>query len=294
MTKPQTLIQPATLLALCAATALAQTAPGPLTLDECVRLAEAAQSVVTVARQQAEMARYGLVQAKANFLPQASVGSFFIYNSPSRSPYNLDQFSFVSLNGIHEYSALGDIGLEVDTSGRLRAQLARARADQDGAAAGMVLSQRDLRRAVATSFYRLALAQKLIQVARENLTEAQSVERRSQLLVENQEAARADLVKASAEVAFFEQAVNAAELQARLADHELASFWTPHVEAQVTIAETLDSPMPSPEEAPAKSPFLRRPEFRLFDAHASRIFSRCPPGACRSFSTVELCPAVWN
>ena len=265
MIKPQAHILPATLFALFAASALAQPPSQPLTLDECVRRAEAAQSNVTIARQQAEIARYARVQATANFLPQASIGGLFGYNSPLRS--NRDTFSYLSANGIREYSAIGNVGLEVDTSGRLRAQLSRAKADQEAAAANIVLSQRDLRRAVSASFYRLTLARKLVQAARENLTEAQSFESRNRLLVDNQEVAQADLVKASAQVAFFEQVVNASELEARLANHDLASFWTQDVEGELQVIDILDSPMPVPEgSSPPASPFLGRPEFRLFDA----------------------------
>ncbi len=224
MIKPQALVHLAAPLALFAAQVLAQSSSQPLTLDECVRRAEAAQSNVTIARQQAEIARYARTQAVASFLPQATVGGLFGYNSPL--PGTRDTFSYLSANGIREYSALGNVALEVDTSGRLRAQLSRAKADQDAAAATIVLSQRDLRRAVAASFYRLTLARKLIQVADDNLKEAQNFEGRNRLLVENQEVAQADLVKASSQVAFFEQAVNAAELEAKLANHELASFWT--------------------------------------------------------------------
>ena len=267
MRKPRTLLVPTVLLAMCATSAVAQPTPGPLTLDECVRMAQDAQSIVTIARQQVEIARNARVHATANFLPQASVDNLFIYNSPTRVLGSPNPFSFVSLNGVHEYSTLGTIGLEVDTSGRLRAELARAKADQDAAAAGVVLSQRDLRRAVAASFYRLGLARKLIQVANDSLVEARNFEQRNQILVEQQEAARADLVKASAQVAFFEQALSAAELEAKLANHELASFWTRDVETAVPIAEVFDTDMPPPEPAaPAAAPFLQRPEFRLFDA----------------------------
>jgi outer membrane protein len=265
MIKPQAHILPATLFALFAASALAQPSSQPLTLDECIRRAEAAQSNVTIARQQAEIARYARVQAMANFLPQASVGGLYGYNSPL--PGNRDTFSYASANGIREYSVLGNVALEVDTSGRLRAQLSRAKADQDAAAATIVLSQRDLRRAVAASFYRLALARKLIQVANDNLTEAQSFETRNRLLVDNQEVAQADLIKASAQVAFFEQALNAAQLDARLSNHDLASFWTQDVEGELPVVDILEDALPAPEgTSPPASPFLARPEFRLFDA----------------------------
>ncbi|MCL4403092.1 MAG: TolC family protein, partial [Acidobacteria bacterium] len=176
-------------------------------------------------------------------------------------------FSFVALSGIREYSTLGNVGLELDTSGRLRAQLARARADEAAAAADIRLSERDLRRAVSASYYRVLLARRLVQVAKDNLSEAQAFESRSRLLVEQQEAARADFIKASAEAAFFEQAVNNAELEARLANHELASFWTGDVEGPVPLDDVLSGPLPLPQPQPlSASPYLGRPEFRLFEA----------------------------
>jgi len=252
-------------LALWSAPAPAQSASPPLTLDECLRRAQAAQSNVTIARQQAAIARYGRVQATASFLPQASVGGLYAYNSPL--PADRNTFSYLSANGIREYSTLATIGLELDTSGRLRAQLARAKADETAAAANIVLSERDLKRAVSGAYYRVLLTRQLAQAARSNLAEAQAFETRSRLLVEHQEVARADLIKASAQVAFFEQAVNAAELDAKLANHELASFWTRDVESPLQLVDALSEPMPLPEsQPPAATPYLRRPEFRLFEA----------------------------
>jgi outer membrane protein len=252
-------------LALWTAPAPAQTGPRPLTLEECIRLAQAAQSNVTIARQQAAIAHYGRVRATANFLPQASLGGLYAYNSPLAADRNT--FSYVAANGIREYSTLGTIALELDTSGRLRAQLARARADEAAAAANVVLSERDLKRAVSAAYYRVLLARHLAETARSNLAEAQAFESRSRLLVENQEVARADLIKASAQVAFFEQAVSAAELEAKLANHELASFWTQDVEGTLALADVLAQPPPLPEsQPPSAAPYLRRPEFNLFEA----------------------------
>lgn len=260
-------VLPAIALALWAAAAPAPSGAPQLTLEECVRRARAAQSNVTIARQQAAIAHYGRVQATASFLPQASLGGLFAYNSPLlRDPR---MFSYIAANGIREYSTLGNIGLELDTSGRLRAQLARAKADEAAAAAGIALSERDLKRAVSASYYRVLLARALVRIARDNLAEAQAFEKRSRLLVEQQEVARADLVKASAQSAFFEQAVNAAELEARLANHELASFWTRDVEGPIPLQDALSAPPPLPEpqpQPPSAAPYLARPEFRLLEA----------------------------
>src|SRR5947208_6949117 len=177
----------AAVVALAASAAGQAASSQPLTLDECIRLAEGAQSNVSIARQQAEIARYGLTQARAGFLPQVHFGGGFTYNSPlAGSP---DSFSFVALNGLREYSSLFSTALELDTSGRLRAALARARADQDAAAAGLRITQRELRRSVTAGYYRLLLARRLIGVSDDALAQARSFEKRTQVLLDNGEPA---------------------------------------------------------------------------------------------------------
>lgn len=253
---------------LTAATLSAQT-QGPLTREDCIRLADSAQSTAAIARQQVEIARHGLAIAKAGFLPQASLGSAFTYNSPTRG-----EFSFVALNGVHEYLTLGNVALEIDTSGRLRAQVARARADQDLAAATVILAQRDLKRAVTASYHRVLLARHLVEVIRSSLDEALAFEKRTRLLAANGEAAQADVVKASAEVAFLQQNLSAADLEARVANHDLASFWTTEVTQELTLADVLNQPPPLPEPSqPASAPYLGRPEFRLFDAQRRSLLA---------------------
>lgn len=254
-----------TLVCFCAASTFAQPNQ-PLTLDDCIRLAQSAQSTVTLARQQAEIARYGITAARAGFLPQAAANTAFIYNSPL--PRNREEFSFVSANGIREYVGAGAVNLDVDTSGRLRAQMARARADADAASANMMLSQRDLKRAVTATYYRLLLARHLVQVTLESLKEAQSFEQRTTLLFQGQEAARADVVKAHAETQFLQQSLNAAQLEARMANHDMASFWTVEVEAELSVADRLEEPPPVPDPSTPSTarPFMNRFEFRLYDA----------------------------
>lgn len=247
------------LLALAAA-ACGQTTP--LTLDDCVRLAQSAHSAVSIAREQAEIARYGITQARAGFLPQANIGNVYAYNSPLQN----GQFSYVALNGIHEYSSLANVGMEIDTSGRLRAQMARAHADQDAANASVALSQRDLKRAVTGSYYRVLLARRLMRVAEETLAEARAFENRTRLLFEHGEAAKADVVKAEAESAMLMQTLKAADLDAQIANHELASYWTTDVDTPLTLVELLDEPPPLPETPAPGAPFLRRMEFQVFDA----------------------------
>ncbi|MEP7271945.1 MAG: TolC family protein, partial [Acidobacteriota bacterium] len=156
-------------------------------------------------------------------------------------------------------------------SGRLRAELKRARADQDVARISVEIARRDLRRSIAIAYYRVLLTRHLVGVIGQALTESRSFEERTRLLLAGGEAARADVVKASAQVAFLEQAVEAAELEAQLANQELASFWTKDVVEPLKLADELEHAPSPPEPVPFATtgklaPYLNRLEFNLLDA----------------------------
>lgn len=240
---------------------------GPLSLEDCLRLAESAPNAVGIARREREIADRDLTQARAGLLPQAHIQNGFTYNSPNLN--DRSTFSFIPLNGIREYAMLGTVTEEFDTSGRLRAELQKARSNLDAARLNLEITRRDLRRAVAIAYYRLLLTRHLAGVIGEVLKESRSFEQRTKLLYESGEAARADLVKASAQAAFLQQALAEAELEASLANQELASFWTKDVGEPLKIADVLDEPPPAPETEPAPintAPYLKRFEFNLLDA----------------------------
>jgi outer membrane protein TolC len=79
------------------------------------------------------------------------------------------------------------------------------------------------------------------------------------------EVAQADVAKAESQVAFLAQSVRAAELDAQLANSELASFWTADMSTELSLADTLETQPPPKAEQQANA-FLARPEFRLLDA----------------------------
>lgn len=246
---------------------VAQTIQHPLTLDDCVRLAQSAPSSATRARQQVQISRYGITGARANFLPQLSISNNFVYNSPLL--YNRNIFSFVALNGVREYSTLTTTTLDVDSSGRLRAILSRANVDHEVAVTNLTLSLRDLRRAVAASYYHVLLARELADSADANLKEAKLFEDRVTKLVGAGEASQADLAKATFERSVLDQAFANSKLESQLATHDLASLWTADVDAPLVLEESLDDPMPQPEQTEASAAYLRRLEFQLFDAQAA-------------------------
>lgn len=260
------LLTAASLLAATVTCAPAQQQPPQaLTLQDCIRLAESVPSSVSVALQERDIAARDVTQARAGFLPQSRLINGFTYNSPLMN--NRETFSFIPLNGIREYATLFSVNQEFDTSGRLRADMTRARVAQEIAATSVALTQRDLRRAVTTAYYRALLTRRIVRIIEDALAESRSFESRAKLLFQGGEAAQADVVKASAQVAFLQQAVNAAELEANLASQELASFWTRDVTGSLALADLFDESPPPPEpEAVQAAPFLRRLEFSLFDA----------------------------
>jgi outer membrane protein TolC len=266
------------LLIASAVQAFPQTTASRLSLEDCIRLAQSAQSSISIARQESEIADYGVNRARSAFLPQAQINNAFTYNSPQL--HNREEFSFVALNGIREYNMQLTAVQDLDVSGKLRAELARARADRDAAAATLNLNQRDLKRAVSVSFYRLLLARHLVQCAKDALEEGQEFANRTQLLFDKGEASRADVVKASSEVAFLEQNLNGAQLDAEIANHDLASYWTDTVSEELILEDALALPPPTLESmlgteggSTISHPYLNRPEFRLLDAQKRGFFA---------------------
>jgi outer membrane protein len=289
------LLHTTVLVLVVTAHAFPQSAAKPLSLDDCIRLSQEAQSSISLARQEVQLAGYGVDRARAAFLPQGQINNTYTYNSPQlRNP---DEFSFVALNGIREYNMQLTAVQELDISGRLRAELARARADRDAATASLNLSQRDLKRAVSASFYRVLLARHLVQSAKDALAEAQAFADRARLLFENGEAAQADVFKALSEVAFLEQNLSAAQLDSDVANHDLASFWTDSVADALALEDPLAQPLPALESmlgaaAPSSAPplYLTRPEFGLLDARqrgfladARRVHAELLPQASFAF-----------
>lgn len=247
--------------------ARAQQPESPLTLAECIRKALGVPSSATIARLDRSIADRDTTIARAAFLPQASAVLGGVYTSPSQ--LNRDTFAFIPANAIREYIGLGRIFQEIDTSGRIRAELARARANQQVAQASAGIAERDLKRAVSLAYYRLLLARRIVDAVNSSLAESQSFEKRVKLLAEGGEAARADVVKASTQAAILRQTLTSAQLAATLANQDLAAYWTTDVDPVLNIQDTFDqaaSERPQPAEPALQAPYLRRFEFSLLDA----------------------------
>ncbi|MEZ5364281.1 MAG: TolC family protein [Bryobacterales bacterium] len=230
------------LVCLAAGTLAAQTKE--LNLEDCVRLALEAPSMVQSAELEESIAGERQTAARAAMLPQFGMSSAYNYNSPTTGARN--PFSFVALNGVREYLATADTNWSLDLSGRLRAGLALARAGRDLASADLAVARRDLRRAVALAFYDTQLARHILELEEGNLEQAREFERLARAKFSQGEVSRGDLLKASAQTSQFRQRLEQARLDARLANQILASFWTTDVDTEVPLTDALADPGDAP------------------------------------------------
>ena len=228
-----------------------------LTLSDCIRLAESVPSAVSIARLETRIATLAVAEAKSAFLPQSVFNGGYVFNSQANGVNR-----FVALNGTHEYISTANVGIELDTSGRLRAAYARSKIDRDIAQAATQISSRELRRAVTIAYYRLLALRKQTEAANTSLIEARTFEANTNARFKGGEVARADIIKASAQTVSFEQLLAVAQLEARLANQELSSFWTTDTNIPLDLDDTLDQAPPLSLAAPG---YLRRTEFLVFD-----------------------------
>jgi outer membrane protein len=252
------------LLCLSVTVGYAQSSTEVLSLPNCIELARNAPSSVKRARAQLDAAKFAERAARANFLPQVAIVNGFTYNSPLL--YDKSSFSFVALNGFREYSSAATTTLELDSSGRLRAIYDRTRANRMIAETGLAMSERDLGRAVSVAYYRVLLTQKLAASANDNLQAARDFETKVRQLVDGGEASQADLTKASLETSVLERAVDSMKIEVKMAEHDLASYWTTDVSVPLALADDLDQEPPKPITSSESAPYLKRPEFRLLAA----------------------------
>jgi len=241
----------------------------PLTRDEAVALALAQASSFQQARLAELIAAEDVKQARAAFLPKASIPSSVIYNSPTINGPNArgDRFSFINTNAVTEYEALAGVAGELDVAGGLRATLRRQLALLEAARAGTEVARRALIQAVDEAYYGLALAAARRASAELSVAAAEEFERITSLMLNAGEVAPVDLTRAR-----LQSAARRDELeQARVGESVAADSVKVLIGYDFTApVAAVDLALLSPDatEINRFTPDLifRRPEFAQFDA----------------------------
>jgi len=255
-------------------------AAAPLSLDDCLRLAETGHPLMAAASAGVSSATEAVDEARAPYWPQVDLSAG--YHRWQRRAFLP---SGLSLPG-HEIPEL--IGPLDDWNGGLasrltlfdfgerRAGLDAARARLGGAQADLAATRADLRLAVESAFFGLADAQDLLGVAERNLARTESHRALAQARQEAGAVPRADVLRTEADVENARLQLISARSRVRLASGQLNTAMGRPAETPLAIAPPSAAPPPpdpadletTVRQAVANRPELKSEQQRLEAARA--------------------------
>jgi len=240
-----------------------------LTLDEAQRLAATQASAFQRAGISEQIASEDVRQARAAFRPKVTAPGSYIYTSPAIDPPpgTPREQSFINANAISEYLALMNVEGDVDISGRLRAALARSRADLEAAHAGTEVARRELARSVVEAYYGLVLARALTRAAQQNLDSAEQFQQVTALLFSGGEVAAVDVTRAELQTLTRRDEMEKARANEVVAVGALQVLVGYDFSRPVNVIDfILAVPDPSELQRFSADTVSRRPELLQFDA----------------------------
>ncbi|HTB19295.1 MAG TPA: TolC family protein, partial [Bryobacteraceae bacterium] len=212
----------------------------PLTISFSEALQRARQYGVDLqaANIAALLAREDRIQAKSAMLPQAQQVDEFIYTQPNHTPSGV----FVPNDGPHVYYVYAQA--HEDLSFARRAEYHRAQAAEALAQAKADLAARGLFGTLVQDYYGLAIAQRKLGNARQNLADARAFQDLTQKQEQGGEAAHADVIKAQLQTQQRERDAADAQLAIEKARLTLAVILFPDFQQNFQVVDDL-------EQAPA-------------------------------------------
>ena len=265
-------------------------ARAPLTLDECIRLAESNEPSFAAASAEARSSALERRDARAALLPTATYHNQVIYTQPNGQSNRIGQTTnepspvFIANNAVREYVSQGvfneTLGLAQVGAIRLAdANAARATAELEVARRGLVAT-------VVNLFYGIGAQGERVTVAARALVEANRFVEITQQREAARESAHADVIKAQIQQQQRQREVTEAKLAAAKARLELGILLFPDPATAYDLV-LLNAPPPLPErtavEAAART---NNPELR--SALASLQVSEANTYAARAALLPEL------
>jgi outer membrane protein TolC len=267
------------LLLLAASPAAAQqpqpgdTQPAVLTLARAQAQALAQASVLTQAEQDALAAEEDVTQARIGFLPVFTAPLSYVFTSPMHGPeqagvpFSLREPAFIANDAVNEYFLFASAEGHIDINGKLRATLAKSRADLARARALALVAKRGLASAVSDAYYGLALARGKREIAEQMLQSARDFLHTTELMFQGGEVAELDTLKAKVDITTRTDEL----LQARAAEQEALDTLNALVGAGFgtqTVVQDLGLALPDPAEIAgfAAEQVKQRPELVQIDA----------------------------
>jgi outer membrane protein TolC len=215
--------------------------PLTLTLQDALARAQKNNPEFRAALTALGIAHEDRVQARAAFLPTVNYNNQFIYTEGNGTP----GARFVANNGVHEYLSQANVHEDflnparVADYRRTNAAEALARARQEIAARGLVLT-------VVQTYYALVTAQRKYSIAQHGITEAQNFLGITDKLEHGGEVAHSDVIKAQLQFNQRQRDFQEAQLEMERDRLKLAVLMFPNFNQNFSVVDDLQTPASLP------------------------------------------------
>lgn len=243
-----------------------------ITRDQAVELALRQASAFRQAEIAEQIAAQDVQIAKAALYPRVAANPNFISTSPSAGNFNPSTQTarppaFLGANAVTEYQGLITATGEIDLSGRLRANVRRARALLAAAGAGTEIERRNLIFAVGDAYFNLELTTARSRSAAENLRAAEEFEQNVKLNLDAGEVAPVELTRARLQTLQRRDELEQANTNEAAAANALRAFVGADFDQPIAATDLLtEVPQIGEIENLSSAAIAARPELANFDA----------------------------
>jgi len=182
---------------------------GPLTLDEAVAIGERNAFSVLIQRVAVERAANRASEATTGLRPRANASVTYLRNEEAQTA-NFGPGQSVVVQPLDTTTLNASVTLPIDISGAVRKQIDAARKGKQAEEFTLASTINEVRLAVRNAYFGVLRSKDAVRVAEQNLEQAKAQRDQIARRVEQQDAARVELVRFDAQVASAESDVIAA------------------------------------------------------------------------------------
>ena len=235
--------------------------PGPMTLDQAIRIAENRAFAVRIQQSAVEKNRQKINEAKANLGPQVSIGGTYTrYDQEVTTSFGAGSPPVV-IQPIDSKTANATLTLPIDIAGNKTRLLHASEATKRSSTQTLKATYNDTRLNVREAYFAVLRAKASIEVDEKALADAKGRLDQGQKQFEQQQVARLDVTRYQAQVAQSTSDLIAAKDSLTLANYAFNQALARPIESPVSLVDVTELPKVDPtEEILVKTAQQKRPE----------------------------------
>ena len=235
--------------------------PGPMTLEQAIRIAENRAFAVRIQQSAVEKNRQKINEAKANLGPQVSIGGTYTrYDQEVTTSFGAGSPPVV-IQPIDSKTANATLTLPIDIAGNKTRLLHASEATKRSSTQTLKATYNDTRLNVREAYFAVLRAKASIEVDEKALADAKGRLDQGQKQFEQQQVARLDVTRYQAQVAQSTSDLIAAKDSLTLANYAFNQALARPIESPVSLVDVTELPKVDPtEEILVKTAQQKRPE----------------------------------